>query len=68
MRFRQLPRQSGNALSQAVMVIGNGAGEGTGLMRFKHCLQSGMFIAHLILGHLTLMLSASYVGSGAEKR
>jgi hypothetical protein len=35
------------------VMIGNGAGMRAGLVRFKHPLQSVVFIAHLILGHFT---------------
>jgi hypothetical protein len=42
------------------MVIGNRTGERPGLVRFEHPLQSVVFIAHLIFGHLVSMLCAKH--------
>ena len=50
--LRQLQRQCCNALPQAGMMIGNGVGNRTGLISFEHHLQSVVFTANLIVGHL----------------
>ena len=42
------------------MVIGNGASNRAGLVRFEQPLQSVVFIADLILGHLTSCFPPAY--------
>jgi hypothetical protein len=49
------------------MVIGYGVGIGAGHVRFKHPLQSVVFIAHLILGHFTSVRWAKLLRTGCSK-
>src|SRR5436305_14756719 len=50
------------------MVIGNGVGNRAGLIGSEHRLQSVVFAAHLIFGHLVLMLCAKHIRAARPYR